>query len=61
MIAVFAVVARRVPLAHIGAPLADAATAAQRGPGVRGVTPDLLVVLDLDVLLGDARLVVQAA
>jgi purine-binding chemotaxis protein CheW len=52
---------RRVPLDQIGAPLADAATAAQRGPGVRGVTPDLLVVLDLDVLLGDARLVIQAA
>jgi len=51
---------RRVPQQQIGAPLADTATAAQRGPGVRGVTPDLLVVLDLDVLLGDARLVVQA-
>ena len=52
---------RRVPLHQIGAPLADAATVAQRGPGVRGVTPDLLVVLDLEVLLGDARLVIQAA
>ena len=52
---------RQVPLDQIGAPLADAATVAQRGPGVRGVTPDLLVVLDLDVLLGDARLVIQAA
>jgi purine-binding chemotaxis protein CheW len=52
---------RRVSLDQIGAPLADAVTAAQRGPGVRGVTPDLLVVLDLDVLLGDPRLAVQAA
>ncbi len=52
---------RRVPLDQIGAPLADAATAAQRGPGVRGVMPDLLVVLDLDTLLGDPRLVIQAA
>jgi purine-binding chemotaxis protein CheW len=51
---------RRVPLDQIGAPLADAVTAAQRGPGVRGVTTDLLVVLDLDVLLGDPRLVIQA-
>jgi len=52
---------RRVRLDEIGAPLADTATAAQRGPGVRGITADLLVVLDLDVLLGDSRLVVQAA
>ena len=51
---------RRVLLDEISAPLADAATAAQRGHGVRGVTPDLLVVLDLEVLLGDARLVIQA-
>jgi len=51
---------RRVAPDQIGAPLADAATAAQRGPGVRGITPDLLVVLDLDVLLGDPRLVIQA-
>jgi purine-binding chemotaxis protein CheW len=51
---------RRVPLEQIGAPLADAATAAQRGAGVRGVTPDFLVVLDLDILLGDPRLLVQA-
>jgi purine-binding chemotaxis protein CheW len=52
---------RRVPHAQIGAPLADAATAAQRGAGVRGVTPDLLVVLDLEILLGDPRLLVQAS
>ena len=52
---------RRVPLAKIGPPLADTAVQALRGPGVRGVTDDLLVVLDLDVLLGDPRLVVQAA
>jgi|SRR5579859_1373846 len=51
---------RRVPLEQISAPLADAATAAQRGAGVRGVTPDFLVVLDLDILLGDPRLLVQA-
>jgi purine-binding chemotaxis protein CheW len=51
---------RRVPLDQIGPPLADAATAAQRGSGVRGVTPDLLVVLDLDILLSDPRLLVQA-
>jgi len=52
---------RRVPLDQIGPPLADAATAAQRGAGVRGVTPDLLVVLDLDILLADPRLVVQTS
>ena len=52
---------QRVAPDQIGPPLADPATVAQRGPGVRGVTPDLLVVLDLDVLLGDPRLVIQAA
>ena len=52
---------RRVPLDQIAAPLADAATAAQRGAGVRGVTADFLVVLDLEILLGDPRLLVQAS
>jgi purine-binding chemotaxis protein CheW len=51
---------RRVPLDEIGAPLADTATAAERGLGVRGITADLLIVLDLDVLLGDPRLVALA-
>ena len=50
---------RRVPLAQIGAPLADADAQARRGAGVRGITPDLLLVLDLEALLGDPRLVVQ--
>ena len=52
---------RRLPLDEIGPPLADSATQAKRAPGVRGITPDLLIVLDLDALLSDPRLVVQAS
>lgn len=50
---------RQVPQAQIGLPLTDAASARRETQNVRGVTPDLLAVLDLEALLADARLVVQ--
>jgi len=49
---------RRVPLGHIKAPPAE--TAGTRNQAVRGVTPDLISVLDLDALLADPNLTVQA-
>jgi chemotaxis signal transduction protein len=47
----------RIPVARIGPPLMGAPGAA--GGEVRGVTPDLLTVLDADELLADSRLVVR--
>ncbi len=49
---------RQVPVAAIGPTLVDAAANA-KVPVVRGVTPDLLAVLNLETLLADTRLVVQ--
>jgi len=49
---------RRVPLGQIKAPPAD--TAGTRSQAVRGVTNDLISVLDLDALLADPSLSVQA-
>jgi purine-binding chemotaxis protein CheW len=52
---------RQVPLAEIGPHLSEALEG-QAGPaGQHGLTPDLLAVLDLEALLADARLVVEAA
>ncbi len=47
----------RVPVARIGPPLMGV-PGTTRG-GVRGVTPDLLTVLDVEELLADPRLVVR--
>jgi purine-binding chemotaxis protein CheW len=52
-----AVEIRRVPTAQIGPPLAGAASTLRRQ--VRGVTPDLLTVLDVAGLLADPRLIVH--
>lgn len=49
---------RRLPLAQIKPPPAE--TAGTRNQAVRGVTPDLISVLDLDALLADPNLTVQA-
>jgi purine-binding chemotaxis protein CheW len=49
-----AVEIRRVPAAQVGPPLGGSAGAARRQ--VRGVTPDLLTVLDVAGLLADPRL-----
>jgi purine-binding chemotaxis protein CheW len=48
---------RRVPVELIGPPLVGPASAARRQ--IRGVTPDLLTVLDVAGLLADPRLAVQ--
>jgi purine-binding chemotaxis protein CheW len=47
----------RVPVAQLAPPLTGAAGAG-RAP-VRGVTPDLVTVLDIDALLADSSLVVR--
>jgi chemotaxis signal transduction protein len=52
-----AVEIRRVPVELIGPPLVGPASAARRQ--IRGVTPDLLTVLDVAGLLADPRLVVR--
>ncbi|HVQ96851.1 MAG TPA: chemotaxis protein CheW [Mycobacteriales bacterium] len=52
-----AVEIRRVPAALIGPPLVGPTSAARRQ--IRGVTPDLLTVLDVAGLLADLRLVVR--
>jgi purine-binding chemotaxis protein CheW len=52
-----AVEIRRVPAELIGPPLVGPASAARRQ--IRGVTPDLLTVLDVAGLLADPRLVVR--
>jgi len=49
---------RRMPLEQIKAPPAE--TAGTRNQAVRGVTEDLISVLDLDALLADPSLTVQA-
>lgn len=49
---------RKVPAATLGPSLAEASATA-RVTSVRGVTPDLLALIDLAALLADARLVVQ--
>jgi len=49
---------RRVPLGQIKSPPAD--SAGTRNQVVRGVTADLISVLDLDALLADPALSVQA-
>jgi purine-binding chemotaxis protein CheW len=51
---------RQVPLDEIGPPLAEAAGEPGGARFVRGVTPGLLTVLDLEALLADPRLTVQA-
>jgi purine-binding chemotaxis protein CheW len=48
---------RRVPAAAVGFPLRGTSEAARRI--VRGVTDDLLAVLDVDALLSDARLTLK--
>ena len=47
---------RRLPAAAIGPPLAGASETTREA--VRGVTADLLTILDIDALLSDSRLVV---
>jgi len=49
---------RKVPLGNIKPPPAD--SAGTRAQAIRGVTPDLISVLDLDGLLADPGLSVQA-
>ena len=49
---------RKVPVGHIKPPPAD--SAGTRTQVIRGVTPDLVSVLDLDALLADPGLSVQA-
>jgi purine-binding chemotaxis protein CheW len=51
---------RQVPLADIGPHLSEALDSQAGAAGRHGLTPDLLAVLDLEALLADARLVVQA-
>ncbi|MGQ0601622.1 MAG: chemotaxis protein CheW [Anaerolineales bacterium] len=50
---------RRVPQTEIGPPLTEATDVQRNAQCVRGVTPDLLAVLDLEALLADSELVVQ--
>jgi purine-binding chemotaxis protein CheW len=47
----------RVPAPSIGPPLAGVSETVREA--VRGVTPDVLSILDIDALLGDPRLVVK--
>jgi len=49
---------RRMPLGEIKPPPAE--TSGTRNQAVRGVTPDLISVLDLDAMLADPSLTVQA-
>ena len=51
---------RQVPLAQIGPHLSEALEDQAGAAGRHGLTPDFLAVLDLEALLADARLVVQA-
>ena len=51
---------RQVPLAEIGPHLTEPLEGQAAAAGRHGLTPDLLAVLDLEALLADARLVVQA-
>ena len=50
---------RRLPLAELGPPLAAAAGRERAASYVRGVTADLLSVLDMPALLADPALIVQ--
>ena len=51
---------RQVPLAQIGPHLSEAPEEQAGASGRHGLTPDFLAVLDLEALLADAHLVVQA-
>ena len=48
---------RRVPALSIGPPLAGVSETVREA--ARGVTPDVLTILDIEALLGDPRLVVK--
>ncbi len=51
---------RQVPLAEIGPHLSEALDDQAGAAGRHGLTPDLLAVLDLEALLSEPRLVIQA-